>query len=89
MEEIMNLKKGKITNKELVESFGTNNLIDRYQRDNKITGRDKQLLLNKAKKFCNIEDLGRGQYIIHKIYGVEKDDLILPLKKGQIGRAHV
>ena len=78
----MNLKKGKITNKELVESFGTNNLIDRYQRDNKITGRDKQLLLNKAKKFCNIEDLGRGQYIIHKIYGVEKDDLILPLKKG-------
>ena len=24
----------------------------------------------------------KGQYIIHKIYGVEKDDLILPLKKG-------
>lgn len=78
----MNLKKGNINNKDLVEKFGTNKLKKRYQADNKLGGRDKELLLNKASKFCHIEDLGKGQYIIHKIYGVEREDLILPLKKG-------
>lgn len=40
------------------------------------------MLVEKAKKFCNIEDLTQGKYLIHKVYDIEEDDFILPLTKG-------
>lgn len=79
---IMNLKKGEINTKEFVDTFGTEKQKQSYVKNKRLGGRDKELLLNKANKFCHIEDLGQGKYIIHKIYGVKKEDLILPLKKG-------
>lgn len=76
------IKIGDINTREFVDYFGTDKLKERYEKDKKITGRDKQLLLNKASKFCEIQDMGQGKYNISKIYDLGKDDLILPLKKG-------
>lgn len=76
------LKTGEIGTKELIDIFGTKNLQDRYEKEKRLGGKDKTGILKKAQKFCNIEDLGWGKFYIHKLYGVDREDLILPLKKG-------
>jgi len=76
------IKLGNLNTKEFVEMFGTDKLKIRYKKDKSITGRDKELLLKKASKYCDIQDLSQGKYNITKIYTADKEDLILPLKKG-------
>lgn len=73
---------GEINNKELLEHFGTKKQIESYIKDKRLGGNAKKRILTKAKKFCDIEDLGKGKYIIHKTYNIPQDDPILPLKKG-------
>ena len=76
------IKTGELNTKELVNIFGTAKVKEKIKKGGFIGGRDKELLLNKASKFCDIEDLGKGKFIIHKIHNISKDDLILPLLKG-------
>jgi hypothetical protein len=76
------LQTGELTTKELVNLFGTAKMKSKCNKGGYIGGREKELLLTKARKFCDIEDLGKGKYIINTIYGVDKDDAIIPLKKG-------
>lgn len=77
-----NLTVGEITSKELVNYFGTDKQKEKINNGKYLGGREKDLLLIKAQKFCNIEDLTQGKYLIHKVYDIEEDDLILPLTKG-------
>jgi len=78
----MKIKLGEINTKKFVETFGTQKLQDRYNKEKRLGGKDKKSLLNKASKYCEIQDLSQGKYNITKIYSMEKDDLIVPLKKG-------
>ncbi len=76
------LKTGEITTKELINIFGTTKLKQRYEKDKRLGGKDKTTVLNKANIYCNIEDLGRGKYFIHKVYSMINEQHIIPLKKG-------
>jgi hypothetical protein len=76
------LQEGQLSTHDLIEFFGTTKLKERYKKEKRLGGKDKTSILTKASKYCNIEDLGKGKYIIHKVYGLVKDDQILPLKKG-------
>ena len=78
----MEIKLGLINTKNFVETFGTQKLKDRYYKEKRLGGKDKESLLKKANKYCEIQDLSQGKYIITKIYPMEKDDLVVPLKKG-------
>lgn len=78
----MKIKKGEITTKEFVDYFGTDKQKINYIKDKRLNSTAKDRLLTKAQKFCHIEDLGKGKFIIHKVYGIDREDLILPLKKG-------
>ena len=66
------IKIGEINTKEIVNLFGTEKAKNKCKQGGYISGREKELLLNKAQKFCNIEDLGQGKFIIHKVYGVDR-----------------
>lgn len=77
-----NLKTGELKTKELVKIFGTKKQQDNYTKDKRLNTTAKQRILTKAKNFCDIEDLGKGKFIIHKVHNIDKDDLILPLLKG-------
>ena len=48
----LNLQRGKISEKRLVEIFGTPKIQQNYKTNNKITGTDKKRLLDKANRFC-------------------------------------
>lgn len=77
-----NLQPGMLNTNELVSIFGTKKNKERIKNGKYIGGKEKKILLIKAKKFCDIEDMGQGKYIIHKVYNISQDDLILPLFKG-------
>lgn len=77
-----NLKTGELDTKELVSLFGTLKLQKRYEKEKKLGGKDKKALLTKAKKYCDIEDLTQGKYLIHKIYNIKNENCLLPLYKG-------
>lgn len=79
---MIDLKIGKLNTKKLLEYFGTQTQQDNYIKDKKLNSTAKDRILTKARKFCNIEDLGKGKFLIHKLLGIDKDDAILPLKKG-------
>jgi hypothetical protein len=76
------IKLGELNTNELISIFGTEKVKEKIKKGEYIGGRDKELLLKKAQKFCEIQDLKQGKFLITKIYEIEKDDLILPLKKG-------
>ena len=78
----MEIKLGEINTKEFVETFGTIKLQERYNKEKRLGGKDKTSLLNKASKYCDIQDLSKGKYLITKIYPMEINDLVAPLKKG-------
>ncbi len=77
-----NLKTGEVDTKELVSLFGSSKLQQRYKKEKKLGGKDKQALLTKAKKYCEIEDLTQGKYLIDKIYNIKNEDCLIPLYKG-------
>ncbi len=80
--ETIELKPGAINNKELVEIFGTERQKESYYKNWKLNTGNKTSILNKAKNKCDIEDLGRGKYTIHRVYNPYINEEIIPLKKG-------
>jgi hypothetical protein len=76
------LETGNMKTKDIVDIFGTQTLKKKVEGGYVLSGRDKNLLVEKAKKYCDIESLGKGKFIIHKVYGIKNDSLVLPLKKG-------
>ena len=79
---INKIKLGELDTKELVNIFGTTKMKEKINKGKYIGGREKELLLNKANKYCDIQDLSKGKYLIAKIYPMENNDLVAPLKKG-------
>jgi len=77
-----NLKTGELNTKELILLFGTPKLQERYIKEKKLGGKDKQALLIKIKRYCDIEDLGQGNFVIHKIYTIKNENCLIPLYKG-------
>ncbi len=79
------IKLGKLNTKELVNIFGTTNIKNRIKKGGFLGGNDKESILNRARKFCEIEDLGQGKFNITKIHNLNKidtDELLSPLLKG-------
>ena len=70
-----------IRTKELIDIFGTENLIKRYFKDKSLGGNEKKQLLSKARKYCVIDDLGKGKFIVLKIFDekLSKVDINNPL----------
>jgi len=77
-----NLIIGEITSKDLVNIFGSSKQKEKIKEGKYLGGREKDLLLTKAQKYCDIQDLTKGKYLIHKIYTTDINDAIIPLKKG-------
>jgi len=77
-----NIHTGEINNKQLVELFGTDKQKEIFIKDKKLNSGVKKRLLTKAQKYCDIEDLTQGKYLIHKVYTTDINDAIIPLKKG-------
>jgi hypothetical protein len=71
-----------IINKDLICFFGTKKNIDTYEKTNKVNNSIKQILLNKASRFCLIEDIGKGQYKIKEIYKYPKPASFNKLNSG-------
>lgn len=78
----MNIQIGEITTNELVSFFGTKKQKERIKKGKYLGGREKTLLLKKAKTYCDIEDLTQGKYLIHKIYNIKNEQYLKPLYKG-------
>ena len=57
-----------IRTKDIVQLAGTENLIKRHKKDKKISGKDRDLLIRKLSKFCDIKVLGKGKFLICNIY---------------------
>ncbi len=64
----LNLKQRSISEKRLVEIFGTPKIQQNYKTNGRFTGTDKSRVLAKANRFCDIRDGGNRQYYITKIY---------------------
>ena len=67
----MKLKVGEIDTKKLLDYFGTDKQIFNYKRDKKLNSTAKTRILTKASKFCEIEDVGQGKFIIHKVSNID------------------
>lgn len=57
-----------ISEKRLVEIFGTPPIQERYELRKKLDGRDKKRVLEIACNFCVIKDYGNKHYYISKVY---------------------
>lgn len=78
----MEIKTGEINNKHLVEFFGTERQKEIFLKDKKLNSGIKKRLLEKAKRYCDIEDLTQGKYLIHKVYTIKNENYLFPLYKG-------
>lgn len=78
----MKITTGKINNKQLVELFGTKKQKENFIKDKKLNSGAKRNILKKAKKYCDIEDLTQGKYLIHKIYNIKNEQYLSSLHKG-------
>jgi len=78
----MNINIGDITTKEFIDLFGTEKQKENYFTDKKLNSTAKERILTKAKRHCDIEDLGKGNFIIHKIYTIKNENCLIPLYKG-------
>lgn len=63
-----NIKPGKYSEKTLVEMFASQKMKDDYNKKGKFTSSNKQRLLDKISRYCQIQDLGNGYYTISKIH---------------------
>ena len=63
-----NIKPGRYSEKTLVETFASQKMKDDYNKKGKFTSSNKQRLLDKISRYCQIQDLGNGQYTISKIH---------------------
>ena len=64
----LNIKKGKITEKKLVELYGSDAQKKSYKENGRFISNYKKTLLTKMSRYCNIEDLGGRTYRIKKVY---------------------
>jgi len=80
----MKLQEGEISTKELVNIFGTDKQKENYIKNKKLNSGNKSSILKKASRFCEIQDLGKGNFKIHKVFNLDmdKDELVFPLLKG-------
>jgi len=77
------LKVGGIDTKKLVDYFGTDKQKENYKKEKKLNNRVKEGIMKKVSRFCDIEDLGQGNFMIHKVFNLNMDDeLLFPLFKG-------
>jgi hypothetical protein len=56
-----------ITNKDLIENWGTDKNKQKFIKDNKVNSSIKKLLMNRALRDCIIKDLGGGKYFIETV----------------------
>lgn len=66
--EKQNIKTGKISEKELVELFGSDSQKKSYEENGRFVSGYKSSLLKKASRYCSIKDLGNRKYKINNIY---------------------
>ena len=79
----MKLIEGEISTKELLELFGTDKQKENYIKNKKLNSGNKSSIIKKASKFCEIADLGKGKFKIHKVFNLNMDDeLLFPLLRG-------
>lgn len=64
----MEIKKGKIKEKKLVELYGSEKQKESYSEIGKFKGANKQTLLKKMSRYCDIKDLGNREYSITNVY---------------------
>ncbi len=64
----MNLKKGKISEQELVEKYGSDAQKKSYEIQGRLISKNKATLLKKLSRYCTIKDLGQREYRITKVY---------------------
>ena len=64
----LNIKKGKISEKKLVDLYGSDAQKKSYKEYGRFIGNYKKTLLTKMSRYCNIEDLGDRTYRITKVY---------------------
>nr|DAN96265.1 MAG TPA: hypothetical protein [Caudoviricetes sp.] len=62
------IKKGKISEKKLVELYGSEAQKKSYKENGRFIGNYKKTLLNKMARYCDIEDLGDRKYKITNVY---------------------
>lgn len=62
------IKKGRITEKELVRLFGSETLKKSYERNGHFVGANKKTLLSCAARYCSVKNLGPRQYEITDVY---------------------
>lgn len=63
------LRTGVVFNtKELVKNYGSEKVKEAYAVKKTLAGNSKKTLVERAKRYGNIEDLGGGQFIYHKMY---------------------
>lgn len=62
------LEKGVYTERELVEIFGTEKQKESYTKNNRFIGNNKQYILSKAQRVCNINHINNGTYEVVEIY---------------------
>lgn len=62
------IKKGKITEKKLVELYGSDSQKKSYEDNGRFVSNYKKTLLTKMSRYCNIEELGNRMYKITKVY---------------------
>lgn len=78
----LKIQKGKINTKKLVNLFGTDSQKTNYAKNKKLPTTIKEKIIKRAKKFCDIVDLGKGEFEIKKVRVSKYDDAILELKTG-------
>ena len=66
--EKTNIKKGKISEKKLVELYGSDAQKKSYKENGRFVSNYKKTLLNKLSRYCDIEDLGDRKYKITNVY---------------------
>lgn len=72
---------GTISERQLVEMFGTKRQLDKYIENNKFVSSNKKTILNNANRFCKIEDKKNKQYEIKEIYSYVKPKEIEKMKE--------
>lgn len=63
-----NIKKGKISEKQLVSMYGSDTQKKSYFENGHFVGANKKTLLNKISRYCKINDLGNRTYKITDVY---------------------
>jgi len=78
----LNIKIGKISEKDLVNKFASKSVKKTYKEKGKFTSSNKKHLLEKINQYCIINDLGNREYEITEIYKIPKPASLSKLQSG-------